>query len=164
MELLEKHKIMYEHLLTDDTFNVLQNELKLLKIEPLKIYTDLISCLTEEEFTGINEKNIFLNAFFSPASNSILKVSIPVRAKVITFDYNQLSKCPKEERLAIILHEYGHAFNPTIKGDEGEFVADKFAITHGYGNALKLSLQSNIIENPIEFDKEITRQRIARIN
>jgi hypothetical protein len=67
------------------------------------------------------------------------------------------------ERLAILLHEYGHAFNPEIKGDEGEFVADEFVVSHDYGIALRSSLERNIKENPEEFDTPVNHQRVQRL-
>ena len=163
MDSEEKARIMYEHLLTDVTYTFLGDTSGSLTMPSLAIYGDLIRGFTEEDFIGINEQGIFLNLIFSPASNSILKVNVPARAKVITIDYNQLSKYPRKESIAIILHEYGHAFNPQLKGEAGEFAADDFAINHNYGEALKQSLERNIRENPNEFDKEITHTRIGRI-
>jgi len=162
---IEKAEIMNNHLLTDTTVVALQNQdPKFLKIEPLRIYKELILALKDEDFLGIETNNIFLSAFFGPANNSNIKVSLPPNSKIITFDYNKLLECEKEERIAIILHEFGHAFNPTKKNEEGEFAADDFAIERGYGKAIKTSLEKNIIENSLNFDKEITRKRIARIN
>jgi hypothetical protein len=164
MDINDKALIMSSHLLTDMTVVTLQNQNpQFLKIEPLRIYKELILSLRDEDFIGIEENKIFLNAFFGPASNAIIKVELPVNSKIITFDYNQLLKYTHEERIAVILHEYGHAFNPSKKNAEGEFAADDFAIERGYGKALKESLQKNIKQNPKEYDKEITHQRIARI-
>ena len=67
------------------------------------------------------------------------------------------------ERIAILLHELGHAINPGIDSRSSEFNADDFVIERGFGNSLNESLQRNIVDNPIEFDKEITKQRIERI-
>ena len=158
-----KAKIFFEHLLTNDTYNFLCDKPNVRTQEPLGIYSDLINCLNDIDFEEIKKNNIFLNIIFSPASNSIIKVNIPVCAKIITFDYNFLSRIPKNERIAILLHEYGHAFNPKLMGYEGEFKADDFAITHEYGNALRNSLQRSIKEFPYEFDKPVTYQRIERI-
>jgi len=164
MDINEKALIMSNHLLTDMTVVALQNQNpQFIKIEPLRIYKEIILCLKDEDFLGIAENNIYLSAFFSPATNAIIKVNLPVNSKIVTFDYNHLLKCSHEERIAIILHEYGHAFNPTKKNAEGEFAADDFAIERGYGKAIKESLMKNIKENPKEFDKDITHQRIARI-
>ena len=164
MDINEKALIMSNHLLTDMTVVALQNQNpQFLKIEPLRIYKELILCLIDEDFIGIVKNDIFLSAFFSPATNAIIKVNLPVNSKIVTFDYNHLLKCSHEERIAIILHEYGHAFNPTKKNAEGEFAADDFAIERGYGKVIKESLLRNIEENPKEFDKDLTHQRIARI-
>lgn len=158
-----KAKIIYEHLLTDDTYNFLQDSLRGRSQKPLDLYNDLINCLTDNDFEGIRDNKIFLNIIFSPASNSNIKVSVPVGAKVITFDFNSLSPLPKVERMAVLLHEYGHAFNPQLRGEEGEFAADDFAINHGYGQALRQSLQRSIEVHPDLYDKPIIRNRINRI-
>jgi len=164
MENEEKARIMHEHLLTDMTIVTLQNkDPDYIKIEPLRIYKELILCLNDDDFTAIDDNNIYLNVSFSPASISIIKTTIPVGSQIVTFDYNCLLKLPNEERIAVLLHEIGHAFNPTMKNSEGEFAADDFAICRGYGKALKESLQRNIKENPKEFDKEITYQRLDKI-
>jgi hypothetical protein len=161
---ITKAKIMYEHLLTNTTVTALQNESpEYLNLQPLNIYREIIACLSEDDFKIIQEKSIYLNVLFGPASTSHIKVALPIGAKIITFDFNHLSKCELSERIAIILHEYGHAFNPTLKGNGGEFAADDFAIERGYGKALKNSLEKSIIENPIQFDKDLSRLRINRI-
>lgn len=160
----EKAKILYEQLVTDMTYVSLQDEdTKHLNIEPLRIYKDLVLCLTGDDLNHIKQNNIFFSAAFSPASIATIKINLPPGARVIMFDHNTLLKLEKRERLAILLHELGHAFNPKLKGEEGEFAADDFAIAKGYGIALKSSLEKNITENPTEFDKDITRKRIARI-
>lgn len=163
MEPEVKAQIMYEHLLTDDTYNYLQDSLIGRPQQPLGLYRELINCFTDDDFEGIRDNNIFLNVIFSPASNSNIKVSLPVGAKVITFDFNSLSPLSKDERMAVLLHEYGHAFNTQLRGEEGEFAADDFAINHCYGEALRQSLQRSIEAHPDLYDKPITHNRIKRI-
>lgn len=165
MENEEKARIIYEHLLTDMTFFALQNgDPKARRMEPLRIYSEIIMCLTENDFNTIVNNNIYLNVLFSPASCSSIKTNIPNNSKIITFDYNRFIEVPKEERIAILLHEVGHAFNPILMGLESEFTADDFAISHGYKIALLESLQRNVREKPREFDNDVSTQRIARMN
>jgi hypothetical protein len=160
----EKARIMYEHLLTDDTFNYMQETLKGRQIIPLGVYTDLMNALSDEDFQRIEAENIFFNIIFSPASNSIIKVRIPAGSKLISLDYNQLCIKEKSEILAIIFHELGHAFNPHLKGAEGEFAADDCAISHGYAEALHTSLERNMCEFPDMYDNAINHQRVKRID
>jgi hypothetical protein len=154
----EKTKIMYEHLITDKTFATLKE---------LEIYDEFINCLQDEDFTLIVDKNIYFSAFYSPASNSTIKVVMPVASNIIIFDVNLLKRYPKDERIAILLHEMGHVAEPNTYGMkselENESNADDFAIQRGYSQALKDSLERFIVDFPKEFDKEITKQRIERL-
>jgi len=164
MKVQEKYEIMKSRILTDSTFKYIKHIEGHESLPPLNIWGVLLRCLNDQDFVTIRDSNIYLNVMFSPASNSILNVTVPSDAKVISFDYNYLALIPEAERVAILLHEYGHAFNPTMKGDEGEFVADDFAISHGYGESLRMSLLNSIQVKPDLFDKPITHQRISRIN
>lgn len=155
MDNIEKAQIMYEHLVTDKTYSIMQND--------LGIYADFINSLSDEGLNRIVTDRIFFNAFYSPASNSQTKVAIPVNSKVITFDANIFSRYPKSEQIAMLLHEMGHAVNPTLTGEAGEFAADDFAIKNRYSTALKKSLENFVRDFPKEFDKPITHKRIARI-
>lgn len=130
----------------------------------LDIWKDLNALLSDDEFNIILSGNIFFNAFFSPASNSIIKTNIPIKSKIITIDINALSLIQPDERIVIILHELGHAFFPTDDIEKGEFLADDFVIKKGYGNHLKKSLLKNIENFPDEYNKPITHKRINRIS
>ena len=163
MEILEKIEIVQNHFVTDFTYIVLQNQ-NSYKLEPLDIFKDLVLSFRDEDLNFIKANNIFLSVIFSPASISKNKILIPLNSQIIAFDYNILVKYSTRERIATLLHEYGHAFNPNIKGNEGEFTADDFAIERGYGKEIKELLERNKLENPREFDKEITNLRIERIN
>ena len=165
MELSEKAKIFHEHLLTEKTTYFLQDNDPQNKNskEPLKVWSKLISCLLDEDFNGISLNNIFLNVIFSPATCSFIQVNIPKSSKVINIDYNSLINCSQDQRVAIILHEYGHAFNPLVKYQEGEFVADDFAFDRGYGAALLESLEWNIKHKADEFDNDTNSLRVTRL-
>ena len=157
MELNQKVEVMLSRILTDTTYKYSKHPEGHEVIQPLNIWSNLLRCFTDNDFETIRDTHIYLNLIFSPASISTLKVPLPENAKVITFDYNYLKDLPHDERLAIILHEYGHAFHPSIKGDEGELIADDFVISH------RQSLQRNIEDKPDLFDKPINHQRIERI-
>lgn len=160
----EKVELMMSRILTDTTYRLLKNPEGAERVQPLNLWGPLIKCLSDEDLGVIRDSHIYLSVMLSPASHSVIKVDLPIYSKVITFDYNSLKKIEDEgERLAILLHEYGHAFNPQIKGDQGEYVADAFVVSHGYGTALRNSLERNIREHPEEFNQLINHQRVQRI-
>jgi hypothetical protein len=140
------------------------SERAIAEMQKINCYAELIQSLKDEDFIEIGKKNIYFNCFFSPGSMTDVRYSIPVKSKLINIDINYLKQLNPRERIAILLHEMGHAINPGTDIQSSEFNADDFAIERGYGKALMESLTRNITENPQEFDKEITRLRIARIS
>ncbi len=133
-------------------------------MQKINCYAALIQTLNDEDFIAIDNNSILFNCFFSPVSITNVRFKIPVRSKLINIDINFLKRLEADERISILLHELGHAINPEVESQSSEFNADDFAISRGYNKAMKASLQRNIIDNPDEYDKEITKQRIARIN
>lgn len=150
----EKARIFDLHFLSEKSISEMQK---------INCYAALIQTLNDEDFIAIDNNNIYFNCFFSPGSMTDVRFNIPVRSKLINIDINFLKRLEADERIAILLHELGHAINPGVDSQSSEFNADDFAISRGYDKALKASLQRNLIDNPDEYDKEITRQRIARI-
>lgn len=140
------------------------SERAIAEMQKINCYAELIQSLKDEDFKEIDKKNIYFNCFFSPGSMTDMRYSIPIKSKLINIDINSLKRFKPKERIAILLHELGHAINPGTDSQSSEFNADDFAIARGYGQPLKESLSRNITENPGEFDKEITRLRIARIS
>ncbi len=151
----KKASTIYNHCVTVRT----QVELD----KTLGMYRDFILCLHDEDFNRIESEHIFFNAVYSPGSNSSTLVSIPANSRLITLEVNELKKYPKDECIAVLLHELGHAFNPNLKGEEGEFVADAFAASRGYGPPLKKSLQRLMTLDPSRFPTELTSKRIAKL-
>jgi hypothetical protein len=140
------------------------SERAIAEMQKINCYAELIQSLKDDDFIEIDKKNIYFNCFFSPGSMTDVRFSIPVKSKLINIDINYLKRLNPKERIAILLHELGHAIYPGTDSHSSEFNADDFAIERGYGFVLKESLTRNITENPQEFDKEITRLRIARIS
>ncbi len=139
------------------------SERAIAEMQKINSYAELIQSLKVEDFIEIDKMNIYFNCFFSPGSMTEMRYNIPLKSKLINIDINSLKRLNPKERIAILLHEIGHAINPGTDVQSSEFNADDFAIARGYGQTLKESLTRNITENPEEFDKEITRLRIARI-
>ena len=153
-----KAPIMYHVVLYEKGVDYLANPKK------LNIYKLLGDTLSVEDWNELKVRNIFINVVFSPGVVSPVEKELPRDSQLINIDYNFLIKIPERERVAIILHEIGHAMNPLIKQKEGEFIADDYAIDRGFGEDLKNSLERCIIDYPLEFNKPITTERINRIN
>lgn len=133
------------------------------ELSKMKIYNELIHCLSKNEIIFIDEKKIYFNCFLSPSSEIKLQYDIPKESRLITFDINLFKNMPPEEAIAIILHELGHIFNGGNNEIEKELNADKFVLSHNYENHLLNSLETFRKSNPKEFDKEVTLIRIESI-
>lgn len=120
--------------------------------------------LSIENLQELIDNNVFISIMFSPGTHIKIKHDLPADSGLIVIDYNNLKDLPRNQIVAIIYHEIGHALTPDLKGEESEFAADDYAISKGFGNALRQSLMDNIANSPIEFDKAITHKRIDRIN
>lgn len=155
MKIEEKAKIIHTHFLSEKTISEMQK---------INCYKEFISALKDSDFNSIDEKGIYFNCFFSPGSITSLRFDLPINSKLINLDINHLKKQSPDERIAMVLHELGHSITDGVDSQLNEFNADDFVIHHGFGRALKESLQKNIKISPIEFDKEITYQRINRID
>lgn len=132
-------------------------------IRKLQIYAPLGHALSEDDWKSLSLNNIFFNVIFSPGVNSPVERNIPSGSKLISLDVNTLIRLPVRQRIAIALHEIGHALNPNLSGRDGEFTADDYAIDRLYGQDIRESLLYLRETNPDEFDKPITTERIERI-
>lgn len=129
----------------------------------LQIYAEIGHALTLEDWQLLQQSNIFFNIVFSPGVTSPVEINIPINSQLITLDYNSLIRFEPRQRVAILLHEIGHALNPQLTGKEAEFIADDYAIERGFGEDIVSSLNFGIANFPLEFDKPITHERIQRI-
>lgn len=128
------------------------------------ILEKLSNALTDKDINEIKDNKIYFNPVYFPGSQSILNNTIEKHSTIITIDLNAIDLFNKEEMCAIILHEIGHALNPTIKGEEGEYTADNYAISRGYKDFIMSSLKLGIKVLPKVYDKEITNKRLDKIN
>lgn len=155
MDDLEKAEAIHKRML---------NQVGISELIKLNVYKDLALALNDSDYSDLVENNIYINPLFSPASQSNIETDLPKGAKIITLDINSLKQLSSAEVVAIILHEIGHALNPFDKGENGEFVADDYAIGRNYKDALLKSLVSCKKLWPAEFVKIITEKRIMRLN
>jgi hypothetical protein len=139
------------------------NQFGISELIKLNVYKDLALALNEKDYAELEENNIYINPLFSPASQSNLDIDLPKGAKIITLDINSLKYLSSGESVAIILHEIGHAINHFEKGENGEFIADDYAVARSYKEALLKSLFSCKKLWPEEFEKKITEKRINRL-
>tara|TARA_R110002074_G_scaffold297889_3_gene469475 strand:+ start:96 stop:575 length:480 start_codon:yes stop_codon:yes gene_type:complete len=157
-ELMMKAKIMEELLINWKSIDYLNN------VKHLNIYSLLGNVLSLDDWNQLQQQKIYFNVVFSPGVVSPIEKEISVGSQIINIEYNLLMQLSQKQRVAIVLHEIGHALNPIIKGQEGEFVADDYAIDRGYGEEIRESLNYLIDKLPKEFDKPINHNRIDRIN
>jgi hypothetical protein len=141
----------------------LLNQVGLCRLAKLGIYKKLILSLEIGDLEKLIANNIYFYPFFSPSSQSVLQVGLPKGATIIGIDINSLSRFSSEEGVAIILHEIGHSLNPSLKGEEGEYAADDYAVCRGYKDYIISGLENGKVLYPTEFDKEITNKRISRL-
>ena len=149
-----KAELMHKRMLNQFGINELAN---------IGIYKKLILALSESDLQELTQKNVFFNPIFSPATQNDIAIAIPVGSKIITLDINTLKLFSSDEGTAIVLHEIGHAVNPSKKGQEGEFVADDYAVNRNYKDAVISSLEKGKSIRPTEFSKQITETRIQRL-
>lgn len=139
------------------------NETGTAKLTELGIFKAFVLSLSKDDVQQLVDGHIFFNPIWSPASVSNLNRSLPVPAKIITIDINAMAQFSVEEGVAVILHEIGHAINPDIKGMDGEFIADDYAASRGFGDFIVSSLEQNREKFPQHYDNDSTTQRITRI-
>jgi Zn-dependent protease with chaperone function len=151
---IKKAKLMHGQMLNQYGISELSN---------LDIYRKLVLALTESDLETLKENKIFFNPLFSPASQSDLSIDLERGSKIITVDINSLKLFTSDESVAIILHEIGHALNPELKGEDGEFAADDYAVAHNYRESLISALERGKSIRPSEFSKLITEKRIKRL-
>lgn len=144
--------------------NLFLNQTGIAKLVKQGIYKDLALSLSLEDLHSLNSNNIYINPIFAPGSTNKLSIDLQANSLMISIDINSLLPFTIKESTAIILHEIGHAFNPNLRGEQGEFAADDYAITRGYLEHIKSSLEKGISLRPELYDTEITKKRLTRIN
>lgn len=151
---LKKAELMHTRLL---------NQVGLSKLADLGIYKKLILSLEIDDLERLIAENIYFYPFFSPSSQSVLSLELFKGTTIIGIDINSLSLFTIEEGVAIILHEIGHSLNPSLKGENGEYAADDYAVCRGYKEYIISGLERGKNLRPLEFNKEITNKRISRL-
>jgi len=128
------------------------------------VYQDLMDLLTESEIDRLVENNVVFVFSCSPSSNvRIPNVNDLKSLVIINFDKNMGARLLPFESLAILLHEIGHAFNPEVKGIDGEFMADRFAKQKGQGRWIISALRKGVKNNWLGFDQGECDLRIQRL-
>jgi len=135
----------------------------IIALDHLNIYKELISALSFKDLLALEKKNVYFNPLYSPASQSEVNIDIPKGSKIITIDINTLELFTPQEGIAIILHEIGHALHPNARNEEDEFLADDYAVNHGYKNEIISCLEKGKTIRPELFVKEMTEKRINRL-
>ena len=129
----------------------------------LGVYKALIVALSLQDLEQLQNNHIYFNPIFSPASKTDLNRNLENGSKIITIDINSLREYTIDEGVAVILHEIGHALNPGLIGEQGEYAADDYATTRNYGDAIISSLEKGMVKRPEMFKPEITQKRINRL-
>jgi hypothetical protein len=143
--------------------SMMLNQAGFVKLCNLNVVRNLVLSLSLNDFNLFKDRDIYFYPIFSPASLSSLKINLPAGARIIGVDINVITLFSPEEGAAILLHEIGHALNSSLKGVEGEYMADDYAVCHGYGEHIISGLEKGMLINPSAFDKEITDKRINRL-
>ena len=121
--------------------------------------------LSIEDLQVFIDYNVFVSIMFSPGTNIRTRHAIPVNSGFVVVDYNYLKNITAEQAVAILYHEIGHALTPElINEEESEIAADNYAISKGFGPALRESLSFNLENDAETYDKPITHTRIQNIN
>ncbi|MES2277324.1 MAG: hypothetical protein V4592_14950 [Bacteroidota bacterium] len=140
------------------------NELGTNRLANHFVMKELITNLSDEDVTAIEQAQIYFNPVPSPASSSRLNKSLAVGANIVTIDINCIDTFTAREIVAMIMHEIGHAFNPLLRNMPGEFAADEYAIQKGFAADILSSLEKAIQIDPVHFNNSSTHQRIEKIN
>jgi hypothetical protein len=128
------------------------------------VMKELITNLSDDDVTAIEQAQIYFNPVPSPASSSKLNKVLSSGSHIITIDINCTEYYTTREVVAMILHEIGHAFNPTLRNTPGEFAADYYAVQKGFAADILSSLEKAIEIDPAHFNNDSTRQRIEKLN
>ena len=137
----------------------------------LGISTPLIEALNNEDVIQMINKNVFISTMYSPASMAQINTSLPAGSRIIELDANTIEELfpNTQERVAIILHEIGHAITDLDLKQKldpmgKEFAADDFAIARGYLEPTLSGLITGFNINPTKFDTHSNRTRMVRLN
>ena len=125
------------------------------------VWKKFILELTDEDVERFMKENIYFLGVSSPACQTQMR-PINQSSTIISFDIDALSFFDSDQYVALLLHEVGHAFNPTLIGREGEFAADDFAMQHDYGKYIISGLEKGIANGLNGFDQLINNERIQR--
>ncbi len=123
----------------------------------------LAMALSKDDIDGLVSKNIYFNLTFFPCSTTIVRETINHNDTLINLDYDSLLDLSEDQRIASLLHELGHAFNPKEPNETKEFVADNYAVEREYGEFLISSLERHIKIHPKSYDTDLSRERIKKI-
>jgi hypothetical protein len=152
--------LFLEHLTNDYTVG---------RLYSLGISTPLLRILDNDDLQKIIERDVFFSVMHSPASTSQINVDIPRGSRVIHLDENTIESFVKaEHRVAIVLHEIGHAIvelsvQQRIGSMGSEFAADDFVVSKGFLAELLEALLIGIELMPAKFDTSSNRSRIVRL-
>lgn len=148
----------------DRIYTLFLNEKGTSRLGDHLVMKELITNLSNEDVTAIEQAQIYFNPVPSPASSSRLNKDLPARSHIITIDINCAEYYTAREIVAMMLHEIGHAINPTLTSMPGEFAADDYAVQRGFAADILSSLEKAIVLNPTNFNNSSTHQRIEKIN
>ncbi len=143
--------------------NRMLNEYGMSQLINQGVFKKLVQSLSVNDLENLVDNKIYFNPLFSPASQTELKNDLERGSKIITIDLNTFKLFNSSEGTAIILHEIGHALSPKIKGMEGEFIADGYALERGYKQYIIDSLETGKTIRPDEFVSKSTDDRIKRL-
>jgi Cdc6-like AAA superfamily ATPase len=128
------------------------------------VMKELITNLSDQDVTDIEQAQIYFNPVPSPAASNRVNKDLPAGAHIVTVDINCIDHYTAREIVAMILHEIGHVFKPSLRDMEGEFAADEYAIQKGFAADILSSLEKAIQIDPTHFNNSSTNQRIEKLN
>lgn len=137
-------QLLYSIIMTDKAIDLLGDS-----------YTLLGETLEESRLQYLIDKGIFINVVLSPASISHLNKPVPASGKIISIDNNSIKIFNSREKVAIVLHEIGHA----LLGPS-DFEADGYVEELDFGNEIITSLERGIRELPHLFNTSMNRNRV----
>jgi hypothetical protein len=144
----------------EKAYKLFLNESVTAKLMDLGIFKALMMALSDSDVDDLIKSLVFFNPILSPASASYVPQSLPVGAAI---DVNTIADFEVLEGVAIVLHEIGHTLNGTIKGLQGEFVADGYAVSHGFGEQILSTLAKQVARFPKLYDNKSTDTRIENV-